>query len=179
MLVLDVDGVDGGTFFGVDAGVGDAESEAARLESFGRSIDAIRSVLRSFPGLEHALEVVRERRGVRYVNDSKGTNVDAVLKALEGIEQPIWLIVGGRDKGGDFSRLEGAIRERVKGLILIGEAAGRIQAAMGNFDRCRPAATLRDAVELAAREAQPGEVVLLSPACASFDMFAEIGRAHV
>ncbi|HPV83590.1 MAG TPA: UDP-N-acetylmuramoyl-L-alanine--D-glutamate ligase [Nitrospira sp.] len=139
----------------------------------GCSLDAIRSVLRSFPGLEHALEVVRERRGVRYVNDSKGTNVDAVLKALEGIEQPIWLIAGGRDKGGDFSRLEGAIRERVKGLILIGEAAGRIQAAMGDFDRCRPAATLRDAVELAAREAQPGEVVLLSPACASFDMFAD------
>ena len=139
----------------------------------GCSLDAIRSVLRSFPGLEHALEVVRERRGVRYVNDSKGTNVDAVLKALEGIEQPIWLIAGGRDKGGDFSRLEGAIRERVKGLILIGEAAGRIQVAMGKFDRCRPAATLRDAVELAAREAQPGEVVLLSPACASFDMFAD------
>ena len=139
----------------------------------GCSIDAIRAVLRSFPGLEHALEVVRERRGVRFVNDSKGTNVDAVLKALEGIEQPIWLIAGGRDKGGDFSRLEGAIRERVKGFILIGEAAGRIQAAMGDFDRCRPAATLRDAVELAAREAQPGEVVLLSPACASFDMFAD------
>jgi UDP-N-acetylmuramoylalanine--D-glutamate ligase len=139
----------------------------------GCSIEAIRAVLRSFPGLEHALEVVRERRGVRFVNDSKGTNVDAVLKALEGIDQPIWLIAGGRDKGGDFSRLEGAIRERVKGLILIGEAAGRIQDAMGDFDRCRPAATLRDAVELAAREAQPGEVVLLSPACASFDMFAD------
>lgn len=139
----------------------------------GCSIEAIRAVLRSFPGLEHALEVVRERRGVRFVNDSKGTNVDAVLKALEGIEQPIWLIAGGRDKGGDFSRLGRAIRERVKGLILIGEAASRIQAAMGDFDRCRSAATLRDAVELAAREAQPGEVVLLSPACASFDMFAD------
>ena len=139
----------------------------------GCSLDAIRSVLHSFPGLEHALEVVRERRGVRYVNDSKGTNVDAVLKALEGIEQPIWLIAGGRDKGGDFARLRELIRQRVKGLILIGEAAGRIQAAMGDFDRCRPAATLRDAVELAAREAQPGEVVLLSPACASFDMFAD------
>ena len=139
----------------------------------GCSIETIRAVLRSFPGLEHALEVVRERRGVRFVNDSKGTNVDAVFKALEGIEQPIWLIAGGRDKGGDFSRLEGAIRERVKGLVLIGEAAGRIQAAMGNFNRCRPAATLREAVEFAAREAQPGEVVLLSPACASFDMFAD------
>ena len=139
----------------------------------GCPIDAIRTVLRSFPGLEHALEVVRERRGVRFVNDSKGTNVDAVLKALEGIEQPIWLIAGGRDKGGDFARLRKLVRERVKGLILIGEAAGRIQAAMGDDQRCRPAATLREAVELAAREAQPGEVILLSPACASFDMFAD------
>ena len=136
-------------------------------------VEAIRRVLRSFPGLEHALEVVRERRGVRYVNDSKGTNVDATLKALEGIEQPIWLIAGGRDKGGDFARLEGAIRRRVKRLILIGEAAPRIQAAVEPFDRLRHAATLREAVELAAAEAQPGDVVLLSPACASFDMFAD------
>jgi UDP-N-acetylmuramoylalanine--D-glutamate ligase len=139
----------------------------------GCSLDVIRAVLRSFPGLEHALEVVRERNGVRYVNDSKGTNVDAVVKALEGIEQPIWLIAGGRDKGGDFSRLVPLIREKVKGLVLIGEAADRIRGAMGPFNRMSHAATLRDAVELAAREAQPGEVVLLSPACASFDMFAD------
>ncbi|MFO0732539.1 MAG: cyanophycin synthetase [Nitrospiraceae bacterium] len=139
----------------------------------GCSLEAIRSVLKTFPGLEHALEVVRERGGVRYVNDSKGTNVDAVVKALEGIEQPIWLIAGGRDKGGDFSRLVPLIRERVKRLVLIGEAAGRIQSVMGAFDRISHAATLRDAVELAARGAQPGEVVLLSPACASFDMFAD------
>jgi UDP-N-acetylmuramoylalanine--D-glutamate ligase len=139
----------------------------------GCPLEAIRRVLRSFPGLEHALEVVRDRRGVRYVNDSKGTNVDATLKALEGIEQPIWLIAGGRDKGGDFARLEEAIRKRVKRLILIGEAAPRIQSAVGPFDRVRHAATLREAVELAAGEAQPGDVVLLSPACASFDMFAD------
>jgi UDP-N-acetylmuramoylalanine--D-glutamate ligase len=139
----------------------------------GCSIDAIRRVLSSFPGLEHALEVVRERRGVRYVNDSKGTNVDATLKALEGIEQPIWLIAGGRDKGGDFTRLEKAVRERVKRLILIGEAASRIQAALGTFERLCHAASLRQAVEVAAAEAEPGDVVLLSPACASFDMFAD------
>ena len=136
-------------------------------------LDAIRRVLQLFPGLEHALEVVRERRGVRFVNDSKGTNVDATLKALEGIDQPIWLIAGGRDKGGDFSRLEAAIRQRVARLILIGEAASRIEGAVGNFDRITHAATLREAVELAAGEAKPGDVVLLSPACASFDMFAD------
>jgi UDP-N-acetylmuramoylalanine--D-glutamate ligase len=139
----------------------------------GCDLDAMRGVLQSFPGLEHALEVVRERRGVRFVNDSKGTNVDATLKALEGIEQPIWLIAGGRDKGGDFSRLEAAIRQRVSRLVLIGEAASRIEAAIGNFDRISHAATLREAVELAAEEAKPGDVVLLSPACASFDMFAD------
>lgn len=139
----------------------------------GCPLEAIRQVLRTFPGLEHALEVVRERRGVRYVNDSKGTNVDATLKAIEGLEQPIWLIAGGRDKGGDFARLESAIRQRVKQLILIGEAAPRIQAVMGDFDRISHAATLRDAVEQAAERAQAGDVVLLSPACASFDMFAD------
>lgn len=139
----------------------------------GCPLEAIRRVLRSFPGLEHALEVVRDRRGVRYVNDSKGTNVDATLKALEGIEQPIWLIAGGRDKGGDFGRLGEVIRQRVKRLILIGEAAFRIQVAVGNFERFHHAATLREAVEVAGAEAQPGDVVLLSPACASFDMFAD------
>ena len=89
----------------------------------GCPLGIIRQVLREFPGLEHAMEVVRERRGIRFINDSKGTNVDATLKALESIDQPIWLIAGGRDKGGDFSRLAPAIRQRVKRLVLIGEAA--------------------------------------------------------
>jgi UDP-N-acetylmuramoylalanine--D-glutamate ligase len=135
--------------------------------------DAVRRVLREFPGLEHALEIVRERRGVRFVNDSKGTNVDATLKALESIEQPIWLIAGGRDKGGDFSRLAPAIRQRVKRLILIGEAAPLIANAVQGYQPVERVSTLRDAVELAAAGAVAGEVVLLSPACASFDMFAD------
>ena len=91
--------------------------------------DTIRRVVTTFPGLEHALELVRERRGVRFVNDSKGTNVDATFKALEGIDRPIWLIAGGRDKGGDFSRLTEAVRRRVKHAILIGEAAPLLKAA--------------------------------------------------
>ncbi len=133
----------------------------------------IRQVLRVFPGLEHALEVVRERRGVRYVNDSKGTNVDATLKALESIDQPIWLIAGGRDKGGDFSRLAFSIRRRVKRLLLIGEAAQLIANAMGNYQEIEQVGTLKGAVELAASGAESGDVVLLSPACASFDMFVD------
>jgi UDP-N-acetylmuramoylalanine--D-glutamate ligase len=139
----------------------------------GCPLDIIRQVLREFSGLEHALEVVRERRGVRFINDSKGTNVDATLKALESIDRPIVLIAGGRDKGGDFSRLAPAIRRRVKRLVLIGEAAPQIANAMKGYQGIERAATLREAVELAASEADTGDVVLLSPACASFDMFAD------
>jgi UDP-N-acetylmuramoylalanine--D-glutamate ligase len=139
----------------------------------GCPLDAIRRVLAAFPGLEHALEIVRERRGVRFVNDSKGTNVDATLKALESIEQPIWLIAGGRDKGGDFSRLAQAVSRRVTRVILIGEAASLLRQAWEGVATMTEAATLRDAVNLAAQGALPGDVVLLSPACASFDMFAD------
>lgn len=139
----------------------------------GCPVDVIRRVLGTFPGLEHALELVREHNGVRFVNDSKGTNVDATVKALESFEEPIVWIAGGRDKGGDFARLREPVRRRVKRAILIGEAAPRIAAALGGFDRISPAATLREAVSLAAREATAGDVVLLSPACASFDMFAD------
>ncbi len=139
----------------------------------GCSLDSIRRVLATFPGLEHALEIVRERRGVRFVNDSKGTNVDATLKALESIDQPIWLIAGGRDKGGNFSRLAQAVSRRVRRVILIGEAAPLLRQAWEGVATMTEAATLREAVDLAAQEALPGDVVLLSPACASFDMFAD------
>jgi UDP-N-acetylmuramoylalanine--D-glutamate ligase len=139
----------------------------------GCPLDAIRRVLTTFPGLEHALEIVRERRGVRFVNDSKGTNVDATLKALESIDHPIWLIAGGRDKGGDFSRLAQAVSRRVTRVILIGEAAPLLRQAWDGVATMTEAATLREAVDLAAQGAARGDVVLLSPACASFDMFAD------
>ena len=135
--------------------------------------DAIRHVLQSFTGLEHAIELVRERQGVRFVNDSKGTNVDATIKALESFEEPVLLIAGGRDKGGDFRKLQEPVRRRVKRLILIGEAASRIREALGDVGCVSQAATLNDAVVMAASEARSGDVVLLSPACASFDMFAD------
>jgi UDP-N-acetylmuramoylalanine--D-glutamate ligase len=135
--------------------------------------ETIRRVVTTFPGLEHALELVRERRGVRFVNDSKGTNVDATLKALEGIDHPIWLIAGGRDKGGDFSRLTEMVRHRVKHAILIGEAAPLLKTAWAGATTLTEAKSLREAVEWAAREAAAGDVVLMSPACASFDMFRD------
>ena len=136
-------------------------------------VSGIRQALRSFRGLEHAMELVRERRGVKFVNDSKGTNVDATLRALESFEQPIVLIAGGRDKGGEFFRLRDPVRRRVKRVLLTGEAAPQIQQAMGGGDKVRVTSTFREAVELAAREASAGDVVLLSPACASFDMFVD------
>jgi len=139
----------------------------------GCQLDMIRRVLMTFPGLEHALEIVRERRGVRFVNDSKGTNVDATLKALESIDRPIWLIAGGRDKGGDFSRLTQAVSQRVRRVILIGEAAPLLRRTWKDLATMTEAATLREAVDCAAEGACQGDVVLLSPACASFDMFAD------
>ncbi len=158
--------------------IGDHNTENAMVAATyallsGCSLDIIRRVLSEFPGLEHALEVVREWRGVRFINDSKGTNVDATLKALESIDQPIWLIAGGRDKGGDFSRLAPTIHRKVKRLILIGEAAPLIAKAMEGYHAIERAGTLRDAVELAASGASAGDGVLLSPACASFDMFVD------
>ncbi len=133
----------------------------------------VREALRDFPGIEHALEAVRERRGVRFINDSKGTNVDAVLKALESFDEPIVLIAGGRDKGGDFERLKEAVCRRVTHLILIGEAAPRLHEVLRGCRSISRAPSLRAAVEEAAGVATAGSVVLLSPACASFDMFTD------
>lgn len=158
--------------------IGDHNVENAMVAAIyallsGCRLDDVRRVLREFPGLEHALEVVRDRRGVRFINDSKGTNVDATLKALHSIDQPIWLIAGGRDKGGDFSRLAPAIRQRVKRLLLIGEAATLIADAVQGYGAIDRPKSLQEAVELAALGASSGDVVLMSPACASFDMFAD------
>jgi UDP-N-acetylmuramoylalanine--D-glutamate ligase len=136
-------------------------------------VPTIRETLRTFPGIEHALEMVRERRGVRFINDSKGTNVDAVLKALESFDGPIVLIAGGRDKGGDFERLREAVRRRVTHLILIGEAAPRLHEALRDCRQIIRAPSLKAAVEEAASVAPAGSVVLFSPACASFDMFVD------
>lgn len=139
----------------------------------GCSVASIRDTLQTFPGLEHAMEFVQDRRGVRFVNDSKGTNIDATLKAIQSFEQPLILIAGGRHKGGDFSQLKGPIRERVKHVILIGESTPQIDAAIGPWDRVSHADSLRAAVDLASEHAVAGDVVLFSPACSSFDMFVD------
>jgi UDP-N-acetylmuramoylalanine--D-glutamate ligase len=137
----------------------------------GCPVGAVIDALREFPGLEHRLEFVRELNGVSYFNDSKGTNVGAVIKSLESFSSPIILIAGGRDKAGDFTALRHLIKERVKAAVLIGEAAEKMRKAFGDVTEAIMAADFRGAVETARRVAEKGEIVLLSPACASFDMF--------
>lgn len=139
----------------------------------GCDLNAVRSALKSFGGLEHRLEFVRELNGVRFINDSKGTNVGAVIKSLEGFSEPVILIAGGRDKAGDFSLMRSIVKEKVKCLILIGEAREKIREALGDLTETILASSLEDAVGLATQVAVNGDVVLLSPACASFDMFRD------
>ena len=137
----------------------------------GCSIPEIVEGLKRTPTFEHALEPVREWHGIRFVNDSKGTNVDATLKAIQSFQEPLIVIVGGKDKGGDFSQLVESIRRGVKHVVVIGEATRKIQEALGQVQPLTVAATLTEAVAQAAQAASPGDVVLFSPACASFDMF--------
>ena len=125
-----------------------------------------------FESLHHRMEFVREVNEVAYYEDSKATNVGSVQKALESFEE-ITLIAGGKDKGGSYAPLAPLVQARVRHLILIGEAAGRMQAELGSLTDTRHAATLEDAVKLAAQVTAPGGTVLMSPACSSFDMFRD------
>jgi UDP-N-acetylmuramoylalanine--D-glutamate ligase len=137
----------------------------------GAAPESLAGVIRNFKGVEHRLEFVAEIDGVRYFNDSKATNVDAAIKSLEAFPRNILLIAGGRDKGGDFIPLRPLVKERVKRLILIGEAAGKIRAAIGDLVETGNASSMADAIALARGAASAGDIVLLAPACASFDMF--------
>jgi len=134
---------------------------------------AIEQAIREFQGQEHCLETVTERAGVLYVNDSKGTNVDAVIKALESFDRPIVWIGGGLDKGGRFDALRPAIGRRVKRAIVFGAARRAIAQALEGATSVEEVATLDEAVRRAAGAAETGDVVLFSPACASFDQFRD------
>jgi UDP-N-acetylmuramoylalanine--D-glutamate ligase len=118
------------------------------------------------------MEFVREINGVRWYEDSKATNVGSVEKALESFTD-ITLIAGGKDKGGSYSPLEPLVRKRVRHLVLIGEAAERIEQELGEFTDTRRAASMEEAVRLAAEITKRGGTVLMSPACSSFDMFRD------
>jgi len=133
--------------------------------------EALQKVMEEFPGLEHRLEWVQDIDGVGFFNDSKGTNVGSVVKSLMSFREPVWLIAGGKDKGGDYGPLKDIIGQRVKGMVLIGEAKAKMYAALGKLTETVQADTLEEAVHWAASKASAGDVVLLSPACSSFDMF--------
>jgi UDP-N-acetylmuramoylalanine--D-glutamate ligase len=142
---------------------------AARLA--GVESETIRAAVREFKAVEHRLEFVREVRGVRYYNDSKATNVDATLKAVEAFAGGIHLILGGKDKGSDYRVLEPLLRERVKTVITIGSAAEKIERQLDGVVKIERAETLKRAVAYAHEAAVAGDTVLLAPACASFDQF--------
>ncbi|MFT3906053.1 MAG: UDP-N-acetylmuramoyl-L-alanine--D-glutamate ligase [Steroidobacteraceae bacterium] len=129
--------------------------------------------LRHFAGLAHRAQWVADVRGVRYVNDSKGTNIGATLAAVQGLSGPLLMILGGEGKGQDFAPLAPAFRGKVRRALLIGRDARRIAEALAGVCPLQHCATLAEAVRAAAEHAQPGDTVLLSPACASLDMFRD------
>ncbi len=127
--------------------------------------------LRSFPGVEHRLELVKTINGVKYINDSKATNIDSVVVALESYTEPLYLILGGRDKGNDYSIIRDAVINKVIKVYAIGESAEKVFNFFHSDVKTEIKSSLEDAIKSANKEARSGEIVLLSPACASFDMF--------
>lgn len=137
----------------------------------GSSPERIREAIRNFKAVEHRLEFVARIRNVDYYNDSKATNVDATIKALESFPANIHLILGGKDKGSDYSVLNDLLRRRVKRVYTIGAAAAKIESQIKEAADIFHAETLEKAIRRAAQDAKPNDIVLLAPACASFDQF--------
>ncbi len=133
--------------------------------------EAVAQSVRSFAGVEHRIEFVAEISGVRYYNDSKATNVDATQKALEAFPGRILVILGGKDKGSDYTVLQKTLRERAILALLIGAGADKIEGQIAGSVAIEQAGTLERAVEISSHAARPGDIVLLAPACASFDQF--------
>lgn len=150
-----------------------AMAAALAAQNAGVAIEAIRTVLQNFAGVEHRLEFCAEKNGVKFINDSKATTVESLSFALQSFDTPIVLIAGGKDKGSDFTKLNDLIKRYVKTVVLIGTAAEKMEQAWQGIKPLKRAETLEEAVQMAAGLADKGEVVLLSPACASFDMFTD------
>jgi UDP-N-acetylmuramoylalanine--D-glutamate ligase len=149
-----------------------AAAAALAALAAGASTAGIQAALCSFRAAPHRLETIGTVDGVEYVNDSKATNVDAVLRALECFDSPVVLIMGGLDKGANFGLLASAVRRQGKALVLVGAAREKIRSALGALLPTHDVASMGDAVRTAAGLAAPGDVVLLAPGCASFDMYA-------
>jgi UDP-N-acetylmuramoylalanine--D-glutamate ligase len=145
-------------------------------EAAGIPLMACLRALESFPGLPHRSQWVAERAGVRYLNDSKGTNVGATIAAVEGLAGPLVMIAGGVGKGQDFAPLAAAFAGKVRHVVLIGQDARALEQVLDGVCTSERAASMDAAVSAAARAARPGDTVLLSPACASLDMFRDYGQ---
>jgi UDP-N-acetylmuramoylalanine--D-glutamate ligase len=154
-----------------DHNVENVLAAAAAAKLVGVEPGAIAEGVRSFAGVEHRIEFVATISGVDYFNDSKATNVDATLKALDAFPGNVLVILGGKDKGCDYTILRDALRRHARMVLLIGSAADKIEAELGGVVPAERAGTMALAVEIAAARAQPGDTVLLAPACASFDQF--------
>ncbi len=139
----------------------------------GAKPDDIANAVSEFIGLEHRIEWVRTIRGIDFINDSKGTNVGSVHKSLMSFSRPVILIAGGKDKGGDFLALKKIFKEKVKHLILIGETKSKFRLMLNGSFSYEDAGSMEDAIGRAIDKAEAGDVILLSPGCASFDMFKD------
>ena len=145
-------------------------------DAVGLPMPAMFEALESFPGLPHRSEWIADVAGVRFIDDSKGTNVGATIAAVAGMTGPLVMIAGGEGKGQDFTPLAGAFRGKVRHVVLIGRDAPLLAAALKGVSTTQTAASMQEAVELAAGAATAGDTVLLSPACASLDMFRDYGH---
>lgn len=134
---------------------------------------SIKEAVVDFKGIEHRMELVRDLNGIKFINDSKATNVGAVVKSLEGIDGPVILIAGGLDKGNDYAPLKKLVEDKVKSLVLIGEAREKIKNSLSSSKNVIEAESIEKAVKAAYLKTARGDTVLLSPACASFDMFRD------
>lgn len=148
-----------------------AMSVICAAKVFNLDSDKIIKALQTFESVEHRLELVREINGVKYINDSKATNVDSVWYALKSFDEPILLILGGQDKGNDYGQIKELVIKKVKKIFAIGSSAEKVFNFFHNDVKVELEKSLEDAVKNSSREAKNGDVVLLSPACASFDMF--------
>jgi UDP-N-acetylmuramoylalanine--D-glutamate ligase len=150
--------------------VENAMAAAVMTRLAGATAEQIRAGIQSFPGVEHRIEYIGSLHGVGWYNDSKATNVDATLKAIAAFDGGLWIILGGKDKGSDYTPLLEALRPKARGTLLIGAAAEKIEKQIAGLPVLR-CGTLASAVREASARAVAGDTVLLAPACASFDQF--------
>lgn len=144
---------------------------AISARSLGIKAQVIKETLASFPGVEHRIEFVREFNGVKFFNDSKATNVESMTVALQSFRGNLILIMGGREKGNDYTAVDDLVKQKVKAIIAVGESKEKIISHFGKMLKAEPADDFEDAVHKAVKESSAGDSVLLSPACKSFDMF--------